>query len=222
MSIGGFAQLPQTTQIVFIFAAVILIMAGYYLIFRRGIKIGKRGITIAGNGFVPESSPHANCKHRHDAIDTIRGIYKNSDERGRVRDIDGMKQQMDLAELFAKRMTSELTHVYLKALQEKGIEDPVSTSSFASYENVLIILESRLIAEVRHYIKENHFVEKSGKEFDSYVSTRIRQLIDLSSKTLNDVYLFKKDITRAELYEKNKERRKDFEAMGESWFFCFF
>lgn len=214
--------MPAETQITLIVLAAGLLFFIIFLVFRRGIKIGSKGLGISIDGPVQTStnaSPHANCKHRHDAMDTIRKVWENTEKRGRIRDTESVKKQMALAELYVKRALSTLSHIYLSTLKKAGYVDPVSTVSFVSYKNVLIILECRIVAEVRHYIRENHFAEKDGREFDTYVDSKTKQLVDVTSAVLNDVYLYKDDITRSELHDANMSVMKDFGGLVSDFFY---
>lgn len=216
------AKLSLEVQVLLIISASIIVLFLLFILLKKGIRLKGKGLNISINGNEKEienKSPHAECVYRHHAIDLIRQVWKNADERGRLKYSQSVKLQMEQAEVFTQKYIQILIHVYLKVLQEKGFADPVSTVSFNSYKNVLKILENSLLTIIRHAVRENNFAEKNSREFEEYVRQKIQQLADFCMNVLNDTYLYKNDVNTAELYEANKAAKNEFEQISNDFFF---
>ena len=62
-----------------------------------------------------------------------------------------------------------------------------------------------LLDIIREAFKENHFGDKTPKDFDAYKEDKIEFLISKTTEFLNVVYFYQEDIKRSELYKLNQD-----------------
>lgn len=209
----AFVELAPVLQGAIVLSTAILTAIFLFVIFTRGLSVKSKlgNLTIGDSKKEDPTSPHATCEHRHDAIDLLETVFKNSDERRYMKDIDAIKRQMEIAEDYVKQVIALMTRVYLHTLSAKGHADPASSPGFTSYsKNVLPIVECQVVSKIRTFVRENHFAEKTEREFEEYIEARSKQLREFVSHMLNDIYLYRDDITRSELYEANEKRMPEF------------
>lgn len=185
---------------------------------RHGLKINSKFLDLSFSPGTPKIEPkdntktvrekarvshHANCPYKYEALDFIRTISENERKITLIKEKTTVKKEMELAEESLKKLTSLFSTTYLKLLKDLGHEDPVSAYSYQSYRKTLELLECRMKEKIRFFVHENHFAERTEQNFVEFIATRTDTLSNFVTEVLNDIYLYREDITRAQLYDAN-------------------
>lgn len=214
--------LPVSYQVLIFNGALIALLIFVYVAAKYGMRItgSKSGFSLSFGQKKKDAkkSPHGCCDNRYDALESMKSIRKIEREIIELKYLETIKQQMDIAEGLIKSAMTKFLKIYTGLLKKKGNLDPIKTNSCQSYILLLKIIENRLTDKVRFLIRENHFAEKTEQEFDAYIDSKTAELISLVSETLNDLYFYDEDITRAELYDANEDRTLEFEHISRDFF----
>jgi hypothetical protein len=203
--------LPVPVQITVVIGNLFLLGFILYIGAKFGLKFRGKGFALSfGNEKDENNSPHSKCKNSHDAIECLKDVRKIESDIYELKYQKLMKRQMDFVESASKEGVSKLLRIYTSLLKRKGQENPIKTESCQSYILILKVLETRITDLARFFMKENHLAEKSEPEFESYIESRTNDIRFLVTDTLNDLYYYDRDITRAELYDINEDQFPDF------------
>lgn len=176
--------------------------------FRDGYPVDKDG---------KEISPHAYCPYNADAMLKIEKLLFHFDSRRDVRN-EAIARQMDAMESYLDELKARMSEIYLFALSEKNIEDPVGTKDYKSYLNIIEIICSRMKGVLREYVRINGFHKMNETDFRHYVDEKKEILSVRVSAILNDIYYYNMNVSRADLYEYNKSKEASFGDLVEKAF----
>lgn len=202
-----FLKLNILIQVLIINTAMIITIAVFYFSAKFGLRFtsGSDGFSFSfGN-----KGPRAKKKIKKTGwivVESMRKIREIERRIIEIRYMETIKKQMGIAEGAVKSIITESLQSYTSLLKNKKHKDPIKTTSCQSYMLLLRVIEHRLVDKLRLYVRENHFAEKTEVEFDSYIESKTKALIYLISESLNNLYHYDEDITRAELYDANKEK----------------
>jgi hypothetical protein len=115
-------------------------------------------------------SPHASCVHGRDIITILRMQQEYWMSRNRIEMILTLEAQMQFAEDRLAQMRSNLRKEYLMNLEDytKNVGAQFSSRELKYYALVLKLVIEEAVERLRHAFRDNHFVEKTDVDFESY------------------------------------------------------
>jgi hypothetical protein len=97
----------------------------------------------------------------------------------RIKDVEILREQMSYIEDRLDIVLLNLETVFCKYMAtEKSGQNYMCSPEYLSFRMLIEVLKNRLLSRMRGMCKENHFIEKSDKEFKEYADIHFRILVD--------------------------------------------
>ncbi len=201
--------LPIWFQIAFVIVLLALVIFALIIIGKKGFHlITKKGSLNIGNEIDDEiasaKSPHENCPYKKDIVILLNKTNEIYQEKYNIKNREQIKSQMDIAEQKVEQVKGFFQKVYLKRLEEKNLSDIVASTSYHSYRLVLSEIQYLILNRIRYFFKENHFDDYNEPHFHMYTENKVEFIKTELTDLFNQLYFFKENISREELYKINQ------------------
>ena len=164
----------QFSLVVAVFIVVLLILAVvFYAIKNKNIKI--KGVSISDNSSIEEhnqeeKSPHADCEYKLDIEILLLQQQEMLDKCYRIR-------TKEIISMCMKEVEEELYKIYYAAMaifrkSVANLESIDIDELHKNYKNFCDVMKEFVIVQMRTWIRENHFAERTESEFDVYAKNK--------------------------------------------------
>ena len=179
----------QFSLVVAVFIVVLLILAViFYAIKNKNIKL--KGISISDNNSIEENnqnekSPHAECEHKLDIEILLLQQQEMLDKCYRIR-------TKEIISMCMKEVEEELYKIYYAAMaifrkSVANLESIDIDELHKNYKNFCDVMKEFVIVQMRTWIRENHFAERTESEFDVYAKNKADNLREAISSFAQEI-----------------------------------
>lgn len=165
----------QFSLVVAVFIVVLLILAViFYAIKNKNIKL--KGISISDNkesenkDDEKDKSPHADCEYKLDIEILLLQQQEVLDKTYRI-------EHKEIISMCMKEVEEELYKIYYAAMtifrkSVSNLENIDLDELHKNYKNFCDVMKEFVIVQMRTWVRENHFAERTEAEFDAYAKNK--------------------------------------------------
>ena len=208
------------------FLSVLVVVIGVvvlvYVFLKHG-RIKAHGIEISGaledtTEDPQQLSPHFNCPHAHDISEVARRTAELGQEKAAGK-LSTFNMQVKFYDEQSEKMMECLRHTMIHLINKRtGNKIPfISHPDYKIFENIL----GRIEPEIRIYMlarfTENHYATYDVEGQLKYIEDKVSFVMTRLTSKLN-MYWCCQEITRADVYIKNKENLTEYAKTIENVF----